>query len=353
MPTWGEMLKELAELKTAGNTLRSLSPVDVLRRKYLKQMHELTGRALIVYGTCWLEARPDIPPSNLSIGLGDMHGFMEACSNVSERELDLVLSSPGGTAEAADSIMAYLRTRFDHIRTIVPVAAMSAATMMALSSDVIVMGAHSQLGPIDPQFTISTPDGPRSAPGQAVEDQFARAKEECADPKNIAAWIPLLRGLMPGLLAQCDSARDLSKELVRSALVKHMFAGSEDGESKAKEVAEWFSDFKEFKSHGRRVGYAEALDRGLQVEALESDASFQDAVLSVYHALRLTFSNTPAVKIVENHNGRAYIEQVHVQQVAMAPQNGPKKNPSQPRTPGNPGPNRQQRRQQQRGKNKR
>jgi ClpP class serine protease len=66
---------------------------------------------------------------------------MEAVSNVEEREVDLILHSPGGSAEAAESIVEYLRTRFDRVRVIVPVAAMSAATMMALSADEIVMGS--------------------------------------------------------------------------------------------------------------------------------------------------------------------------------------------------------------------
>src|SRR5690606_32738378 len=131
----------------------------------------------------------------LSVNPGDMHGFMETCSNISEKKLDLILSSPGGSPEAAESIMGYLRTRFEHIRVIIPVAAMSAATMMSLAADEIVMASHSQLGPIDPQFTIFTPEGPRSAPGQAIIDQFEMAKEQCKDPANIAAWLPMLRGL--------------------------------------------------------------------------------------------------------------------------------------------------------------
>lgn len=100
---------------------------------------------------------------------------MEAVSNVSERKLDLILTSPGGSPEAAESIMDYLRSRFDHIRAVVPVAAMSAATMMALACDEILMGTHSQLGPIDPQLTVVTPEGPRSSPAQAILDQFGRA----------------------------------------------------------------------------------------------------------------------------------------------------------------------------------
>jgi ClpP class serine protease len=84
-----------------------------------------------------------MPPADVQIGLGDIQGFMEAASNIEERELDLVLHSPGGSAEAAESIVNYLRKRFDNIRVYVPLAAMSAATMIALSANEIVMGQHS------------------------------------------------------------------------------------------------------------------------------------------------------------------------------------------------------------------
>ena len=94
--------------------------------------------------------------------------------------IDLILHSPGGTAEAAEAIVEYLQGRFPGLRVIVPIAAMSAATMMALAADEIIIGAHSQLGPIDPQLTIPTPEGPRSAPAAAIRQQFKEARDDLA-----------------------------------------------------------------------------------------------------------------------------------------------------------------------------
>jgi Serine dehydrogenase proteinase len=178
MPTWGELLAELSEIAQAqaaaqatGAPPPTAGPVDLLRRKYLQLLHRHTQRAVIYYGVAWHETRP-INPQTLSVDLGDIRGFMEACSNIHERQVDLILHSPGGNPDAAESIMAYLRQRFDHIRGVVPLAAMSAATMMALGSDELLMGEHSQLGPVDPQITVTTPEGPRTAPAQAIKDQF-------------------------------------------------------------------------------------------------------------------------------------------------------------------------------------
>jgi hypothetical protein len=322
MPTWGELLKELQDLHVAvppaTQTPGQPSAFDLLRRKYLAALAQQTGRAVIVYETAYLEAR-SLDPTSVAVHLGDLQGFMEAVSNVHERELDLFLHSPGGSAEAAESIVEYLRTRFDHIRVIVPLAAMSAATMIALAADEIVMGTHSQLGPIDPQFTVSTPEGPRSSPGQAILDQFELAKQECQDPKNLPAWLPILRYYGPGLIAQVGHQAQLARSYVGDWLQRFMFRADPAGPDKAKKAADWFSDFKTFKSHGRRVSRDDVRALGLHVVDLEADDGFQDAALSVHHAVQHTLAATAVAKIIENHHGRAWLKISQTQQIQLVP----------------------------------
>ena len=308
MPTWGQLLREING-SAAPNGNRDH---DGLRRKYLQQVHDLTGRAVILYSTAWLETRP-INPSELQVALSDVQGVMEAVSNVAERELDLIIHSPGGSAEAAESLVEYLRERFDHIRAFIPVAAMSAATMIALGADELVMGQHSQIGPIDPQFIINTPEGQRSAPAKAILNQFERAKQECQDSKNLAAWMPIIRSYAPGLLNQCQNSQALASNLVAGWLERYMFAGELDPGGQARSVAEWLGDYDSFQSHGRRVGREQARDHGVRITDLETDQDLQDAVLSVHHGTMLTFGGTQAVKIIENHHGRAWIRTSAVQ----------------------------------------
>lgn len=341
----GEILKELNVLlkEQQGNPLkfRETSPHDVLRRKYLKALSDLTGRATILYSTSWMEEGKIVGGDGVSIVLGDVTGFMEATSNIKEKHLDLILHSPGGSAEAAESIVGYLRTRFDHIRVIVPVAAMSAATMIVLAADEILMGNHSQLGPIDPQFTIHTPEGPRSAPAQAIKDQFDLAKKECQNPANIGAWLPILRSYLPGLIAQCDHQRQLAEHFAAESLQRYMFQGQDDAEQKAQKAAAWFADFTQFRSHGRRVSREDARSQGLIVKDLEESDELQDAVLSVFHATQHTLAQTGVVKLIENHHGRAWlkiIQQVFAQATPAGPV-GPNLPlglpPSQPAPPSN------------------
>ena len=79
---------------------------------------------------------------------------MTAMHGQSKDQLDLIIHSPGGHVEAVEQIINYLRSKYSHIRAIVPQSAMSAATMLACACDEIVMGKHSAIGPIDPQMTF-------------------------------------------------------------------------------------------------------------------------------------------------------------------------------------------------------
>ncbi|MCX5644235.1 MAG: serine protease [Phycisphaerae bacterium] len=224
----------------------------------------------------------------------------------------VILHSPVGSAEAAEALVQYLRSKFAHIRVIVPQSAMSAATMMACAADAILMGKHSFLGPIDPQLFINTSLGGRMVAAQAILEQFNRAKSECTQPENMGAWLPMLSQYGPDLLVTCKNACDLSRDLVQGWLEKYMFSAYLDRVDKAARIAEWLSTHSNFKSHGRHIGRTEARSRGLNIEDLETNQTVQDAVLSVFHATTHTFSMTGAVKIIENQLGKAFIKTAQV-----------------------------------------
>ncbi len=227
--------------------------------------------------------------------------------------LDLILHSPGGSAEAAEAIVSYLRSKFTDIRVIVPQAAMSAATMIACASDRIVMGRHSSIGPTDPQMIVETPLGLQAVPAQAIIDQFRMAQEECKDPSRLGSWLPMLGQYGPALLVECDEALRLSKELASDWLSKYMFKNEKEPKRLAESVAAALADHSAFRSHARHISrdHARVLGgHGLVIENLEDDQLLQDAVLSVFHATMHTYNATGAVKIIENHLGPAYVKLV-------------------------------------------
>src|SRR5262249_51347989 len=126
MPTWGEILDELKATPAGPG---DVSPLDIVRRKYLKQLRDHTGRNAVLYAVNWTQGGAS--PALTSINPGDVQGFMEVMHGLSSNQgLDIVLHSPGGSPEATESIVKYVRSKFTDVRVIVPHAAMSAATML-------------------------------------------------------------------------------------------------------------------------------------------------------------------------------------------------------------------------------
>jgi serine dehydrogenase proteinase len=196
-----------------------------------------------------------------------------------------------------------LRSKFEHTRFIVPSVAKSAATMMVLSGDELVMEHNAELGPIDPQFRFVKPDGMAvTAPAQAIIDQFEKAQELIGqDPKKLAAWIPILQQYGPSLYQQCLNAIELSKRYVGEWLKTGMFKAHGAGaEAAAKKVVDYLGDHNQFKSHGARVGFQELRKQGVPVKILNEDKPLHEAVMTMYHAVLLTFGGTGAYRIIEN-----------------------------------------------------
>jgi len=179
MPSWNDVLNELNQLQAAGQ-LQAVNSLDIVRRKYLDQLFNKTGRNVIAYYSGWLNCGII---KGVDITDTDKNSFMAAIHRLDrEKGLDLILHTPGGDVAATESIIDYLRTMFGpNIRAIVPQIAMSGGTMIACACKEIIMGKPSNLGPIDPQF------GQLAA--QAVLEEFKRAKKEI---KNDPSTIPIL-----------------------------------------------------------------------------------------------------------------------------------------------------------------
>lgn len=303
MPTWGELLQELSP---AGKwaTAEGHPDLDGLRHHHIKALSEHTGRNTVVYATDWLSSAK-AGSSDLSIVLSDVQGLMEVFRNLKPADgLDLILHSPGGDPTAADSLVRYMRSKFEDVRVIVPLAAMSAATMWSLSANEIVLGKHSQLGPIDPQLGLAG----QMIPAGAIKRTFEKAQTECAtNPSRINAWVPTLSQYFPGLLEMCDDYTKLSQDLVAEYLERYMFAGRSNALELAVEAAAFFADDREHIAHSRGIGREKLMPLELKITNLEDDPELQDRVLSIFHSYTHTFSMSSTVKIVENQNGVSWM----------------------------------------------
>ena len=299
MPAWGELLKELQPHTTAdGIDVQGLT-FDELRTKYISELSKKTGRNVIAYYSGWLKPGKN---QNIDINDSDITGFMNAINGLDcTKGLDLILHSPGGNPTATEGIVKYLHSKFgDDIRAIVPQMAMSAGTMLACSSETILMGKHSCLGPIDPQYG--------GVPAHNIVAEFREAKSDLDNnTKAKTYWELQLKKYPAAFFYTVLDAIKLSSTLVTEWLSNYMFSAEPKDEvrKKVKKIVGKLNANN--KSHSRHFTYDFCKDLGLKVEALEDDQELQELVLSVHHAFIITLDATTATKIIENQVGTRYI----------------------------------------------
>ena len=298
MPSWGEVLDELRNTE---------NPLDVMRRKYIGIMHEYTERNIIAYYSAFIQ-KPGI--DGTGIDDNDKNAFMQAvCGLDRSKGLDLILHTPGGAIAATESIVYYLKKLFGNdIRVFVPQMAMSAGTMIALSSKQIVMGKQSNLGPIDPQF------GGVSCAG--IIEEFEQAVQDVTNnPQSASVWGPIIGKYHPTFIGDCKKAIDWGDTMVKQWLIDNMFSNDSDNKRKANKVLRTLSSHNKTFSHSRHIHIDELKELGLDIVELEGLDNrsikgcndLQDCVLTLHHTYMQTLSSSDAIKIVENHNGEAMI----------------------------------------------
>ena len=327
MPTWGQILNEINGLVQAGDQ----AAFDTVRKKYVAELAAFTGRDLIIYVSRWTQA--DSPPQLTMINDEDVQGFMEAVNGLRTENLDIMLHTPGGSAESTDAIVSYLRQKFKHIRIIIPQAAMSAGTMFACAADEIIMAKHSSIGPIDPQMVLQTPLGVQAIAAHAITEQFERAQKEIsANPAVLSSWLPMLNQYGPALLIQCKNQIEFGKQLVQNWLDNYMFKN--DTAKLGMKISEYLSHHGNFKTHCKHLNTEAAKALGLKIIELEQQAELQEKVLSVFHACLLTFNLPQPVKIICNHVGNAFVKQKPLQMPFGLMQGQPGPIAPQPSRPG-------------------
>lgn len=299
MPNWGEVLCEIQ------NESRR-NPLDLARRKYLKTMNKYTDRNVIAYYSGWLQKASGAT----SIDDNDKNAFMQVVHRLDKSKgLDLILHTPGGQIAATESIVSYLKSIFGNdIRAFIPQLAMSAGTMIALSCKEIVMGKQSNIGPIDPQF------GGISCAG--VIEEFENAVSQIQQkPASAPLWQVIISKYHPTFLGDCQKAIDWSNTMVSEWLSSNMLASESNSDALAKAITDVLGSHKATLTHSKHIHLDECNSLGIKVVALESFpkqridncVDLQDCVLTIHHSYMHTFSNSNAVKIVENHLGDAMI----------------------------------------------
>jgi hypothetical protein len=114
-----------------------------LRQLLIRDIEELTGRRLVVSFANRFERGSDIDAR-------DALHLTELLGDVGTDPVDLMLETNGGQTDATEGLISTLQTLIKDFRVVVAKAAKSNGTLVALAARSIVMGAPSELGPIEP-----------------------------------------------------------------------------------------------------------------------------------------------------------------------------------------------------------
>lgn len=192
------------------------------------------------------------------------------CIPEGTKAVDLMIVSNGGDPTVAWRVMSLLRERFDTVGVLVPQAAFSAATLLALGADEIVMHPHGNLGPVDPQFVVPKPAA-AGAPAQSLRFgyeelagffEFAKGEGGITDQEHLRAlFTELTREVSAVGLGAAARGSRLSLSMGEQLLKMHMTGPGES--DRATEIAQRLN--KNFAHHGYPLSRREAREVGLKI----------------------------------------------------------------------------------------
>jgi len=291
----------------------SFAKLEEERKKQLKRISEARGgRDVFVMAADLTKDNP-----NIGIDYSDLLPVEDQLSTLTGSAIDVIVETPGGSAEVAEDIIRLIRRRYQSVGMIVPGWAKSAGTIMVMAGDEILMGEGSALGPIDAQV--------RSSSGQvfsahAFLEGLEALRNEIIQNNNVLdlVYVPMLQTISPGEIQHCKNAQDLSQNLVREWLKEFKFKNwttrQTTGEpvtdayktQRAKEIAADLCDQSRWKTHGRSL-HKGILEKELKLKITDYslDRELDDAIRRYYTLLRISFE-TNMFKLFETLTRQIY-----------------------------------------------
>lgn len=198
-------------------------------------------------------------------------------------EIDVLLVTPGGSAEQVAIFVQTLRDRFEKVNFIIIDKAMSAGTIFIMSGDEIVMSKESRFGPIDPQIILNG----RFVPAQSILislSEIQRRGQIKIQNGGQPDWtdIQLLRQFNHYDIGSALGASDFSIKLVQQYLndykfrnwITHRDSGSpvtpEERKIRSEAIAQKLCKHTEWKSHSYAINRDEAWDE-CQLEIVHAE----------------------------------------------------------------------------------
>jgi len=289
---YSEILAEHDVPKLQRNTRAKL--LEQLEKKELNDGHHPNGVIAHIASAPLVGA--DVPVlGNVLREIGDVH------------TLSLILHSPGGDGTSVEKFVSLCRAQCKRLRVIIPNEAKSAATMIALGADQIVMGPCSELGPIDAQVPVVANGISRYVSAQSFIDARDKLLTQHADAvaksENTQAILQMLASLDIPFIEECQRMMDFGRDVVRKLLSEHMFKKVPDKDQKIAKIVETLSSVARFKVHGRLIdGSTARTELGLKVKLVGRDDMLWEKAWEYYTRAEIALGGFQGAKMFETRH---------------------------------------------------
>lgn len=244
-----------------------------------------------------------------SIDTDDIPAIGDVLMSIGEvDQLNLIINSPGGDGTVAEKIIELCRAYCKTFRVIVPNRAKSAATIIALGADQIVMGYCSELGPIDAQVPVAVGGIVHWISAQSFIDSRTTLEERYAEAvkqkKDTRAILQQIAGLDAPFIDHCEKLMDFSREVAKKYLPLFMFKKIKPPAAQKKAinlVLDRLSSVGIFKVHGRMIdGNTAKRELKLDVLLLGKDHHLWELLWDYYVRADLVLTRTESIKLIES-----------------------------------------------------
>ena len=164
-----------------------------MSKELIKQIQNIRGSKLISYIT------GDRQLANARIAEDAVRPLYDHLLSIGKNQkIDIFLYSRGGSVSVPWRIVTMFREFCDELSILVPYKAHSAATLISLGADKIIMGKKAELGPIDPTLVkVMTGETTGSPQEISVEDvnsyiSFIKERANISDQSALAQVVSIL-----------------------------------------------------------------------------------------------------------------------------------------------------------------
>jgi len=220
-----------------------------------------------------------------------------------KKGLILFISSPGGDGLAAERIINICKTYSGtgKYQVIVPSKAKSAATMVCLGAEKIIMGKTSELGAVDPQLLLDENGKPKIYSVYRLIENYKKLFNDAINTKGkIEPYLQQLSAYDPRDIADYEVAMEESSDITIKALINGMLSGSTEDQIRQK--VELFLKPEKVKTHGRAIYSNDALNCGLNIDVVSPTDIKWDLAYELYMRLDNYVSRNNVAKCIESKN---------------------------------------------------